>query len=232
MEFSAIADKNSFIKQIDLFKIWHYNNKARMTSLKDLEIAMRMPNVEEMPIHHTTWCKPGDEELVLSYNLNDVYATWLFYKTTIGKTDYTLYKGKDKLKLRQDMQSRFKLPCLNYPDVKIGEQLILKLYSDKTNQDPFELKRKGGTHRDFINLKDCIPHWANFETKEFNAIKKKFQETTITSLKGSFEESVYFHGVKMDYGTGGLHSCIKSGIYEADDYWMILDEDVGLKWSY
>jgi len=31
-EFSAIADRNKFIQQIDLYKIWHYNNKARMTS--------------------------------------------------------------------------------------------------------------------------------------------------------------------------------------------------------
>lgn len=31
----------------------------------------------------------------------------------------------------------------------------------------------------------------------------------------------------MDYGTGGLHSCTEPGIYSADDYWMILDEDVG-----
>ena len=227
MEFSAIADKNKFIQQIDLFKIWHYNNNARMTSLKDLEIAMRMENIEEMPIHHSTWCKEGDEKCVLDYNKNDVYATYLFLKTTLGKTDYSLYKGKDKIKLRQDIQRRFNLPCINYPDVKIGEQLIIKLYCDKTNKDPYTLKRKGGTKREFINLKDCIPHWANFESKEFNEIKRKFQETTITSLKGSFEESVYFHGVKMDYGTGGLHSCIKSGIYEADDYWTILDEDVG-----
>lgn len=31
-QFSTIADKNKFIKQIDLFKIWHFNNKARLTS--------------------------------------------------------------------------------------------------------------------------------------------------------------------------------------------------------
>jgi len=31
-EFSAIADRNKFIQQIDLYRIWHYNNKARMTS--------------------------------------------------------------------------------------------------------------------------------------------------------------------------------------------------------
>lgn len=32
-EFNTIADKNKYIRQIDLFKIWHYDNKARRTSL-------------------------------------------------------------------------------------------------------------------------------------------------------------------------------------------------------
>jgi uncharacterized protein YycO len=31
-EFNEIADKNSFIHQMDLFRIWHYNNKARRSS--------------------------------------------------------------------------------------------------------------------------------------------------------------------------------------------------------
>ena len=30
-EFSAIADYNKFIKQLDLFKIWHFDNKAKYT---------------------------------------------------------------------------------------------------------------------------------------------------------------------------------------------------------
>ena len=32
-EFNTIVDKNKYIRQIDLFRIWHYNNKARKTSL-------------------------------------------------------------------------------------------------------------------------------------------------------------------------------------------------------
>lgn len=31
-EFSVISDKNKYIRQLDLFRIWHYNNKARATS--------------------------------------------------------------------------------------------------------------------------------------------------------------------------------------------------------
>lgn len=68
-EFSKISDKNKFIQQIDLYALMGYDNKAMRCSLKDLEIAMNLPLVEEMPIHHTTWCKQGDEECVLAYNL-------------------------------------------------------------------------------------------------------------------------------------------------------------------
>lgn len=227
-EFSVIADKNKYIFQIDLYRIHHFNNKARIASLKDIEIAMNLPDVREMPIHHTTWCKEGDEIEILSYNKWDVYSTYLFFLVTIGKTDNPIYKGRNKIELRQQLQKKFNIPCLNWPDVKIGEQLILKLYSDKTGINLYDLKKSGGTKRSEIALKDCIPHWANFETKEFNSIKNKFQNTIISNIKGSFSESLIFHGIKMDYGTGGLHSCIKSGIYEADDYWMILDEDIGL----
>lgn len=226
-EFSTIADRHKFIYQIDLFKIWHYNNKARMTSLKDLEIVMRMDNIEEMPIHHSQWCQESDIDLILKYNKNDVEATYRFLLTTLGKTEYSLYKGKNKLELRQKLGKKFNISCINWPDVKIGEQLILKLYSDKTGTDSYQLKRMGGTPRNKIQLKDCIPHWANFESKEFNSIKNKFKNTTITTIKGSFSESVIYHGIKMDYGTGGLHSCAEPGVYSADDYWMILDEDVG-----
>ena len=113
-EFSVISDKNKYIKQLDLFRIWHYNNKARATSLKDLEIAMRMKNVEEMPIHHTHWCKEGDEIQVLSYNKNDVEATYNFLLTTLGKTEYSLYKGKNKIELRQN--NKILLPYLKMQD--------------------------------------------------------------------------------------------------------------------
>ena len=226
-EFSEISDKNKIIQQIDLYKIWHYNNKARVCSLKDLEIAMKMPNVEEMPIHHTTWCKKGDEEIILEYNKNDVEATYKFLLVTLGKTEFPLYNGKNKIELRQKLQSKFKIPCLNYPDVKIGEQLILNLYCNKTGNNLYDITKRGGTNRSKIALKDCIPKWANFETKEFNSIKKEFQNTVISNIKGEFSKSLIFHDTKLDYGTGGLHSCIKSGIYNADDYWTIIDEDIG-----
>lgn len=224
-EFSAIADRNKFIRQIDLYKIWHYNNKARACSLKDLEIDMRMDNVEEMPIHHTTWCKEGDEKLILSYNKNDVWATYLFLKVTLGKTDYSIYKGKNKIQLRQDLNKKFKVSVLNMGDVPMGAELMLQLYSRAVNRSPFEIK-KLGTPRSSIALKDCIPFWCNIKSKEFNKFLTKINNTIVRGEKGEFQYSVIFHGIKFDFGLGGSHACIKPGVYSADDYWTILDLDV------
>ena len=218
--------KKPLIPQIDLYKIWHYNNKARMTSLKDLEIQMRMENVEEMPIHHTQWCKEGDEIQVLNYNKNDVLATYKFLLVTLGRTEYSLYKGKNKLQLRNDLNKKFCVNVTNMGDVPMGEELMLQLYARETNQNPYYLKKSGGTPRSIINLKDCIPYWANIKTREFGKFLNQIKQTSIKGEKGEFQFSVIYHGTKFDFGLGGTHSCIEPGVYESDDYWMILDLDV------
>lgn len=226
MEFSEIADKNKFIQQIDLYKIHHLNNKARICSLKQLEVYMRMRNVEEMPFNHTHWCSEEDIKSILLYNLNDVKATTLFFFMTIGKTDNPIYKGKDKISLRLNLNKKYKLGCLNFPDVKIGEQLILKLYCDKTGSRKWDIKQLKSP-RNSINLKECVPKWVAFKTKEFNQLLNKINSTVISNTKGEFNESVIFHNIKMEYGTGGLHSNADPGIYKSNDEWIIYDQDVG-----
>lgn len=226
MEFSEIADRNKFIQQIDLYKIHHLNNKARICSLKQLEVYMRMRNVEEMPFNHTHWCSEEDIKSILLYNLNDVKATTLFFFMTIGKTDNPIYKGKDKISLRLNLNKKYKLGCLNFPDVKIGEQLILKLYCDKTGSRKWDIKQLKSP-RNSINLKECVPKWVAFKTKEFNQLLNKINSTVISNTKGEFNESVIFHNIKMEYGTGGLHSNADPGIYKSNDEWIIYDQDVG-----
>ena len=218
--------KKSLIPQIDLYKIWHYNNKARMQNLKGLEIQMRMENVEEMPLHHTHWCQKGDEELILEYNKWDVYATYKFLLVTLGKTDYPLYKGKNKLQLRNDLNKKFHVNVTNMGDVPMGEELLLQLYSRATGQNPYYLKKSGGTPRSLICLKDCIPKWCNLKTKEFSKFLNELQNTCVTGEKGEFQFSVIFHEFKFDFGLGGSHGSIKPGVYEENDDWIIVDYDV------
>lgn len=218
--------KKPLIPQIDLYKIWHYNNKARTQNLKGLEIQMRMENVEEMPLHHTHWCQKGDEELILEYNKWDVYATYKFLLVTLGKTEYPLYKGKNKLQLRNDLNKKFHVNVTNMGDVPMGEELLLQLYSRATGQNPYYLKKSGGTPRSLICLKDCIPVWCNLKTKEFNKFLTELKNTCITGEKGEFQFSVIFHRFKFDFGLGGSHGSINPGVYEENDDWIIVDYDV------
>lgn len=226
--FSTIRDKDKFIIQLDLFLIWHYNNKAKLTSLKDLEFAMNMSNIEDMPIHHSTYCNYKDIKLVLDYNKNDVEATILFLNATLGNTDYSIYKGKNKIQLRLDLQREYGLNCLNFNDVKIGEQLLLKLYCDKLQLNKWDIS-KLRTKRPIIEIKDCIPSYSYFTTTIFNnQLIEPLKKIVIYDgiLKDVFNLSVIYNGIKIDYGAGGAHACIKSGVYKEDDEYVIMDVDI------
>lgn len=224
-EYEVIPDNKKFVPQTDLFLIWHYNNKARLTSLKDLEFAMNMSNIEEMPIHHTQYVHEHQIQEILDYNKNDVEATYKFLLVTLGQTDYSIYKNKNKIELREKLKRKFKIPCSNYPDVKIGEQLMLNLYARATNQNTRDLKEQR-TNRDKIYLKDCIPSWCNIKSNEFLEFYKTVCRTVVTGAKGEFQKSIIFHGIKFDFGLGGSHGCIKSGVYKSDENDVILDLDV------
>ena len=65
-------------------------------------------------------------KLTKDYCRNDVMATFEFYKITTGNTEHPLYKGNNQIDLRQDIFEEFGIPCLNYSDSKIGDEMIKK----------------------------------------------------------------------------------------------------------
>lgn len=214
---TAINQKEVLIPQLDLFKIWHYNNKARSTSLKSLEISMNYPNVMDMPISHTKEdINLKEVEEILEYNLNDVLATYEFYKETIkfGKID-----------LRKSIKSKFNLNCINWNNGKIGEELILKLYCEETGLKYWDVK-KMRSNRLEIALNDCIPHNIEFKSIEFNNLLNFYKKTIITQTKNSVDYQIPYKNIMYYYGTGGTHAAIKSGLYESDDIFIIKSCDV------
>lgn len=213
----AIKDSDKYIPQLDLFKIWHYNNKARSTSLKSLEISMNYPNVMDMPISHTRDDITIEEiDSILEYNLNDVLATNEFLKKT---------KEFGKIDLRKKLAKKFDLPCMNWNNGKIGEQLILKLYCDKTGKNYWDVK-KLRTYRKSIDLGICIPDNVEFVDSKFKAFKTKLENTIVSNTKGAFKESIVHKKCKYDYGTGGIHGTTEKGIYKSDDKYIIKTADV------
>lgn len=215
-EYPQIRESDTLIHQMDLFKIWHYDNKARMTSLKKLQIAMNSDNVMDMPIHHTERVTTKEQlDMILEYNLHDVERTLDFYKLSEKKID-----------LRRGLLEKYGLRCFNYSDTKIGEDLMLKLYCKATNQNELEV-RKRRTRRKSFKFKDCIPHYIKFETEEFQNLLSYLKEIEVESINGSFKYSVEYNNFQFDYGTGGIHGSIKAGVYNSDEEGVIIDADVG-----
>lgn len=226
--YNRISDRKKYIKQYDLFLIWHYDNAARRTSLKDLQFNMQMPNIEEMPIEHTHNITSISEiEEVLRYNKNDVIATNEFLNITLGRTDNPLYKKKDKIDLRHVLSKKFQVGCTNWNDVKLGEQLLLKLYCSATGRDYLTV-RNSRTLREKIDLADCIPSWCDIKSNAFKEFVEELKATTIRNGIDTFATSVIFGGIKFDFGLGGTHGCAKPGVYKSTNSHIMIDLDVAL----
>jgi hypothetical protein len=217
-------DQLSF-KQIDLFKVNHYDNKNRMVSLKRLEFEMDLENIEEMPIHHTK-TNMTKEEIVLTmdYCRNDVHATYEFYKVTTGNCDHPLYKGNNQIELRQDIQEEFGIPCLNYSDSKIGDEMIKKYYCEQKGIKLDMLPKKGFFRKD-IRVKNCIADYVEFQTPQLKLFLKKMKGTVL-GLSDDFKEHIVFYDNTYSFMKGGLHTENKPEIFEADENYEIIDWDV------
>lgn len=210
-----IKPKEILVPQLDLYKMWHFNNHAKATSLKALEISMNYPNVVDMPIDHAKKdITEGDLDLILDYNLNDVMATLEFYN-----------KSKEKIELRKSLARKYDLPCMSWNNGKIGEEQLLKLYCEKTDKNPWDVK-KLRTKRDSINLIQCVPSNVKFKTDIFKHLAEYFRTKTITETKGAIDYCINHDDIQYYYGTGGIHGCIKPGVYEEDSKYMIIDADV------
>jgi DNA polymerase elongation subunit (family B) len=213
------------LKQIDLFKINHYDNKNRMVSLKRLEFEMDLENIEEMPIHHSK-TNLTDEEIQMTkdYCKNDVMATYEFYKVTTGDTEHPLYKGNNQIELRQDIQEEFGIPCLNYSDSKIGDEMIKKYYCQEKRIQYSELPKKG-LFRTEVKVRNCIADYVTFQTPELQEFLNKIKKEVLT-MKDEFKESLEFYGNTYTFAKGGLHTENKPKVFEADDDTLIIDWDV------
>ena len=212
-------------KQIDLFKVHHYDNKNRRVSLKRLEFEMDLDNIEEMPIHHTKTNMTDDEiETTIDYCRNDVYATYEFYLITIGETDHPLYKGNNQIELRQDIEAEFGIPCLNYSDSKIGDEMIKKYYCQEKGIQYTDLPKKGYFRKE-IKMSNCIAHYVEFKTPELKEFLKRMKKNVL-GLQDDFKESIEFYGNTYSFMKGGLHTENKPKIFEADEDTKIIDWDV------
>lgn len=217
-----IWDRERLVRQIDLFKINHFDNVAKFTSLKILEFNMRSPDIQDLPFPPGTLIPPYEYDRLVSYNINDVNETEKFYKECVSA-----------IELRENLQDQFNQDIINYNDTKIGKDYLrqeLEKHSPDAcyYKDPYTGSRKPRqTHRAQIALGDVLLPYLHFEHPEFIRIHNWFKDRVITETKGSIKDlSCTINGFQFDFGTGGIHGSIESSVVESDDDTTILDIDV------
>ena len=214
-EFQEFAPRQLKIRQIDLFKMNHWDNKAKMSSLKWIQYSMDWGNVEEMPHHHS---KPVENQQqlqdIVTYCINDVLST-----------KKILEHSKEQIELRKTLTNEYGIDLYSASEPRISKELFLFFLEKKLGWDKAEIKRLR-TKRDEIYLGQCILPYVKFQTPEFQKVHDYFRTKVVASTKDKLKFTLDYKGVKTDYGLGGIHGAKDSGVYEAQHGWTIMTSDV------
>lgn len=214
-QWSSIAPWDVKIRQVDLFKIHHFDNKAKRTSLKALQFALRMKTLEDLPFHHTSTIEKHQIDTVLQYCHHDLWSTYEFF-----------LESEDLIKLRVKNSNKYNIDLLNASDSKMGESIFLHYIEQETGLTAKTLKATRPDNN-YFSFEDCILDYIEFETP---ALQRNLENTKNLSVYNDKEldisNRVVVNGFPYDFGGGGIHGVTKSGIYRKREGYSIKSCDV------
>ena len=215
-EFLEFSQKDLQIKQVDVFKLNHWDNPAKRSSLKWIQYTMDWPNIQDMPIHHTSSVKASDIPTIVDYCINDVKSTKAI-----------MHLSKEQIALRKTLTEEYDIDLFSASEPRISKELFLHFLSESTGIKKYNLKQKR-TLREQIIFKDIILPYTEFTTATFQNLLKKFQEVVLypEETKGGFKYSIKYKGVKTDFGLGGVHGARTSKVYNSTEDTVIMTSDV------
>jgi hypothetical protein len=196
------------LKQLDLYKIHHFDNKAKMTSLKILEFNMRMGSIEELPFPPGTVLAEDQIDVVRAYCKHDVKATHLFFE-----------RSKEEINFRIDLSNKYKKNMINFNDIRIGKEIFTMALTEAG------VRIRGKSYRDQIVVKDIILPYIQFNRPELQKVHEEFKNLVIVNTKNSFDISADLDGFMLDYGTGGLHGSLVETMLVTNEEYIIVNVD-------
>lgn len=205
------------VGQIDLFKMHHWDNPAKRSSLKWIQYSMDWDNIIDMPIPHTKNIETQEEiDLIVKYCINDVASTKEIFN-----------RSKSQIKLRKELSGTYGIDLFSASEPRIAKELFAYYLSKKLKISKRDIKSMRTT-RSIIKVKDLILPYIKFTSPTFIQLLNKFNslELDALNLKGSFKYSFSYNDVKTHFGLGGVHGARKSGVYESDDDHVIMTSDV------
>ncbi len=214
---NVIWENKQRVLQIDLFKIHHFDNVARSTSLKALEFNMRSQSIQDLPFPPGTVLTHEQMDEVLKYNRHDLSETHKF-------TDHS----KELIEFREELTAQYDHSFLNYNDTKIGKKFFEMRLEEAWPGSCYDHDgNMRQTWRANIPLVDIIFPYIKFHRPEFQRILEWLKAQTITQTKGVFEDlTCKVNGLEYVFGTGGIHGSVEATTVAASDDVELLDIDV------
>lgn len=217
---NMVWESDHVVDQIDLFKIHHFDNKSKSTSLKVLEFNMHMDNIEDLPFDVGIDLNDEQKDILITYNDHDVEATRLLYLESLKE-----------IELREKLQQQYGRRFMNHNDTKIGSDILEHALEEAEPGSCYKWinnkKTKMQTPRDKIIIRDVILPYVQFSNPEFNRILNWFKQQEPKETKGVFTGvSCIVNGFEFVFGSGGIHGSIESTIVQSTDDEMIIDLDV------
>jgi hypothetical protein len=216
-EFSDYPAWKMKMGQIDVFKLHHWDNPAKRSSLKWIQYSMDWQNILDMPIHHETEIRTQEDlDTILEYCINDVKSTKEIYN-----------RSKSQVGLRKELTKTYDINMFSASEPRISKEIFGYYLSKNLNIPKRDLKQMR-TYRDTIKVKDIILPYVSFTSPEFKLLHERFKSLEIdaSKLKGSFKYHINYKDVKTHFGLGGAHGATAKGIYESTDDMLIMSSDV------
>lgn len=198
------------IPHLDLFRALSLSTKAKRVGLKWCEFQIDFENIEDIPSQGSgeNW-----EEMVLSYNLNDVLATKALYEKYYHEIDL-----RKKLTLREGIN------LMNCTEPDLAKKLFSKYLSSAMGISESDL-RSMSTSRETVDVKDIILPYVEFKTSKFQLLKSEF-EKLILKEEDKPEFVINHLGVDIVYGLGGVHAAPNNTIIKSNDDYVVKSLDV------
>ena len=170
---------DQIVPQIDLFRIYHFDNKSKRTSLKRLQFNMRLESIVEFEIGFDKPVKKSSViNALLAYNEYDVESTEYFYNLS-----------NTQIAFREEMMEKIGKPnLLSANDSKIGMDYLAKDISEEIGEHV--LKTENGktrtTPRKVIPLEDVIFDYIKFDTPEFKEVLDFMMTLKVFNINNQF----------------------------------------------
>jgi hypothetical protein len=177
---NTIPVEDEYVKQVDLFKIHHFDNKAKMTSLKMLEFNMREHNIEDLPFPVGMELNSEQIDTLVKYNGHDVHCTNNFYHHSLPMVEF-----------RGVLSEKYNRDFMNHNDTKIGKDFFtMRLQQEgiQTHKQVGKQRKLNQTIRPFIKIRECLFDYYDFKRPEFEAIRVWFSKQIIKETKGVFTD--------------------------------------------